>query len=119
MSKMIVRPLLAAMLAAGMMNCVSVQAADQSEQEQLFREAMQALEDNRLKTAREALQTILRNDPSLHRARLELAVTYYRSLQYVEARRLAQQVLDDPATPPQVRISILAFLAQVDRKSVV
>lgn len=88
-------------------------AARDPELEALFKKGMQALEDNRLKTAREAFQTILTTEPSLHRARLELAVTYYRMLDYQKARDLAQQVLDDPQTPTEVRVTILAFLAQI------
>jgi hypothetical protein len=90
-------------------------AVEDEELEAQFKEGMEALEDNRLKTAIEAFNSILSSEPSLHRARLELAVAYYRSLQFEEARRLAQEVLDDPTTPPQVRVTILAFLAQVDK----
>lgn len=92
-----------------------VLAAETDDLEAQFEAGMEALEDNRLKTAIEAFNSILSSEPSLHRARLELAVAYYRSLQFEEARRLAQQVLDDPNTPPQVRVTILAFLAQVDK----
>ncbi len=90
-----------------------VQAAESLEEEALFKEGMQALEDDRLKTALRAFQSILSMQPRLHRARLELALTYYRSLQYAQARELAQTVLDDPQTPPEVRVTVLAFLAQI------
>lgn len=86
-------------------------AADANEE--LFKKGMQALEDDRLKSAMEAFHSILSNQPSLHRARLELAVAYYRAFRYEEAQKLAQEVLDDPTTPPEVRVTILAFLAQV------
>ena len=85
--------------------------------EQAFKEGMAALEDERLQTAIEAFQKILALNPRLHRARLELALAYYRSLRYEEAERLAQEVLGSPATPPEVRVTILAFLAQVKRDS--
>ena len=81
--------------------------------EALFEQGMEALEDDRLKSAMKAFQSILSQQPALHRARLELAVAYYRSLQYAEARKLAQEVLDDPHTPPEVRVTVLAFLAQI------
>lgn len=81
--------------------------------EELFKKGMEALEDDRLKSAIEAFHSILSNQPSLHRARLELAVAYYRAFRYEEAQKLAQVVLDDPTTPPEVRVTILAFLAQV------
>lgn len=85
------------------------------DEEAVFEEGMEALEDDRLKTAIKAFQSILSQQPGLHRARLELSLAYYRSLQYAEARKLAQEVLDDPQTPPEVRVTVLAFLAQVQR----
>ncbi len=82
-----------------------------------FREGMEALKDERLKAAIRAFSKILDAEPELHRARLELALAYYRSMRYQEADRLAREVLDDPETPPEVRVTILAFLAQVKRDS--
>jgi hypothetical protein len=89
----------------------------QQEQEARFKEGMEALEDDRLKTAIRAFSTILDIEPELNRAKLELALAYYRSMRYEEAEKLAQKVLDDPKTPPEVRVTILAFLAQVKRDS--
>ncbi|MGD2074898.1 MAG: tetratricopeptide repeat protein [Gammaproteobacteria bacterium] len=80
-----------------------------------FQAGLDALEEDRLKSAIRAFSNILDVEPELHRARLELALAYYRSLRYEEAQRLAQEVLDDPATPPEVRVTVLAFLAQVER----
>jgi hypothetical protein len=79
-----------------------------------FDAAMQAVEAARLRTARERLTSLVSANPSLSRARLELARVYYLSRDYPEARREAQQVLDDPNTPPTVRATLLAFLAQID-----
>lgn len=108
--------LYAAMLAAAFtVGVAPVQAAAPANEEALFEEGMQALEDDRLQSAMKAFQSILSQQPGLHRARLELAVAYYRSLQYAEARKLAQQVLDDPQTPPEVRVTVLAFLAQIQK----
>lgn len=108
--------LYAAMLAAAFtVGVAPVRAAAQANEETLFKEGMQALEDDRLQSAMKAFQSILSQQPGLHRARLELAVAYYRSLQYAEARKLAQQVLDDPQTPPEVRVTVLAFLAQIQK----
>ncbi len=102
--------------AALSVNSSYIAAAETSDDlEDQFKAGMDALKDDRLKTAIEAFNSVLSAEPSLHRARLELAVAYYRSLQFEEARRLAQEVLDDPTTPPQVRVTILAFLAQVDK----
>lgn len=104
------------MLATGWVGvAVPALAAVPGDEEAVFKEGMEALEDDRLKTAIKAFQSILSQQPGLHRARLELAVAYYRSLQYEEARKLAQQVLDDPQTPPEVRVTVLAFLAQIQK----
>ena len=85
------------------------------ESEVLFGQGMEALEQDRLRSAMKAFQSILSLQPGLHRARLELALAYYRALDYAEARAAAQAVLDDPQTPPEVRVTVLAFLAQVNR----
>lgn len=79
-----------------------------------FTSALQAIEEDRLRTARELLDTILSGNPSMHRARLELARVHYLSTDYASAREQAQRVLDDPNTPPSVRTTVLAFMAQID-----
>lgn len=83
------------------------------EAEAAFKRAMAARESGDLLGSIEIFETILSQEPWLHRARLELAVAYYRAIQYREAERQAQEVLDDPDTPQSVRLSILAFLAQI------
>ena len=88
-------------------------AAEDPDLEAQFQEGMDALEDARIKSAIRAFSNILDAEPELHRAKLELALAYYRSLRYEDAQKLAQEVLDDPLTPPEVRVTILAFLAQV------
>ncbi|WP_207891801.1 tetratricopeptide repeat protein [Thiogranum longum] len=87
------------------------------EVEATFQEGIGALQEERLKTAIRAFSKILDINPRLHRAKLELALAYYRSLRYEKAEKLAKEVLDNPATPPEVRVTILAFLAQVKRDS--
>ncbi|MCO6411888.1 MAG: DUF560 domain-containing protein [Thiogranum sp.] len=89
----------------------------QQEQEARFQEGMKALDEDRLKSAIRAFSTILDVEPELNRAKLELALAHYRSMRYEQAQELAQSVLDDPTTPPEVRVTILAFLAQVKRDS--
>lgn len=79
-----------------------------------FAAALQAIDEDRLKTARSLLDGILSGNPSMHRARLELARADYLSMDYDSARREAQRVLDDPNTPDTVRTTVLAFLAQID-----
>jgi hypothetical protein len=83
--------------------------------EATFVEGMDALENERYKSAIRAFSNILDREPQLHRARLELALAYYRTLRYEDATRLAQEVLDDPTTPAEVRVTVLAFLAQVEK----
>jgi len=78
-----------------------------------FDAALRAIEADRLRTARNTLQELLAGNPSLHRARLELARVYYLTAEYAEARREAEVVLADPNTPPGVRTTVLAFLAQI------
>ena len=97
----------------------SVMAAETTDEqfdpEKFFKQGMQEREDGAPYNAIESFQSILSNKPSLHRARLELAVAYMQTLQYQEAEAQAQTVLDDPKTPASVRVSILAFLAQLKK----
>lgn len=79
-----------------------------------FDAALQDLDANRLRAARERLTTLLSTNPSLSRARLELARAWYLSGNYQQARQETEQVLDDPNTPPTVRVTLLAFLAQIE-----
>lgn len=88
-------------------------AAEDPDLEAQFKEGMDALEEDRIKSAVRAFSNILDVEPELHRAKLELALAYYRSLRYEDAQKLAKEVLDDPLTPPEVRVTVLAFLAQV------
>ena len=84
-----------------------------ADDQQRFDEAMQALEANRLRTARDRLTALLADSPNLNRARLELARANYLLYDYDAAEAEAQTVLDDPDTPPAVRTTVLAFLAQI------
>lgn len=97
----------------------SIMAADTTEEqfdpEAFFKQGMKEREEGAPYKSIESFQTILSNKPALHRARLELAVAYMQTLQYREAELQAQAVLDDPQTPPSVRVSILAFLAQLKK----
>lgn len=82
--------------------------------QQQFDAALEAIENDHLLTARQTLQDLLADNPSLNRARLELARVHYLSGDYDEAEAEARRVLEDPTTPPQVRTTVLAFLAQID-----
>lgn len=79
-----------------------------------FEAAMEAVEQDRLRTARESLSALLEENPSLLRARLELARVHYQTGDYAAARAEAERVLAEPELPPEVRITVLAFLAQID-----
>jgi len=62
----------------------------------------------------ETLESLLSANPTLNRARLELAVAYHRTLDYARARAEAERVLKDPNTPEVVRLSISSFLKQIE-----
>ena len=87
--------------------------ADDSTQAR-FDAAMEAIEANRLRTARETLRSLLIDNPSLLRARLELAKVYYQTADFAAAREEAERELADPELPPSVRVTVLAFLAQIN-----
>jgi hypothetical protein len=105
--------LVASLLAFSMTSLLPASArADETQAE--FEAAMQAVDQKRWRTARQRLAALLAANPSLARARLELARVHYLNSDYSAARAEAQRVLDDPNTPPSVRTTVLAFLAQID-----
>jgi hypothetical protein len=95
-----------------------VSAEETVDSEKLFKEGIFLREQGQVFSSIEAFETVLSNDPALHRARLELAVTYYRAMNYSQATQQAQKVLDDPKTPESVRLAVLTFLAQIKRDEV-
>jgi len=78
-----------------------------------FKKAMAARNSGNLEDSIVIFESILSQEPLLHRARLELAVAYFRATQFEEAERNARKVLADPKTPASVRLSIIAFLAKI------
>jgi len=78
-----------------------------------FEEALDALNAEKVYTARRLLKSLLADYPTLHRARLELARADYLARDYDAAEAEIQQVLDDPDVPPSVRTTLLAFQAQI------
>ena len=102
----------AMMLFAGLSQASAQEATDT---EKLFKEGIFLREQGQVFSSIEAFETVLSNNPSLHRARLELAVAYFRALDYAQASKQAQKVLDDPKTPENVRLAVLTFLAQIKR----
>lgn len=93
----------------------SVSAQESADAEKLFKEGIFLREQGQIFNSINALETVLTNDPTLQRARLELAVAYFRALNYEQASKQAQRVLDDPKTPETVRLAVLTFLAQIKR----
>lgn len=106
--------LLGILLAAALAGPLPAAADEATDPQQRFAEALQAIEADRLRAARALLRGLLDDYPSLLRARLELARVHYLSADYEEARREAEQVLADPELPPQVQVTVLAFLAQIE-----
>ncbi len=78
-----------------------------------FKKAMAARNSGELDDSIVIFESILSQEPLLHRARLELAVAYYRATRFDEAEKNAKKVLADPKTPASVRVSIIAFLAKI------
>ncbi|OOZ41357.1 hypothetical protein BOW53_04375 [Solemya pervernicosa gill symbiont] len=75
-----------------------------------FLQAIEERNNGSLENAIELFKSILSEHPSLHRARLELAVAYYQALNFAEGRNQAMTVLNNPNTPANVRPKIRAFL---------
>ena len=85
----------------------------QDEIQAQFDTAMAAIEANEYYEARRLLQELLTENPTLHRARLELARTNYYIRDYDAAEQEVERVLEDPDVPASVRPTLLAFLAQI------
>lgn len=90
-------------------------AADASVQDNdRYRQALYLRETGQPYAAIESLEALLAASPTLNRARLELAVAYYRTLEFTKARAQVQSVIDDPQTPEAVRLSALSFLKKLE-----
>lgn len=81
---------------------------------QYYQDAISLRREGDLYGAIDALNRVLTNAPKMHRARLELAVSYYRAARYKQATSHAKKVLEDPNTPQQVRDVVELFLQQVN-----
>jgi len=91
----------------------TVYAEDAVDPETLFAEAMKYRNNGELFNAIEIFETILNNQPDLNRARLELAISYHLTRRFEDAKKQLIQVLDDPETPDEVKLTITAYLAQL------
>lgn len=93
--------------------------AESSEQEalnNLFFQGMSARESGDYEASVKAFEGVLSADPTLNRARAELAVSYYKLLNFTAAKAQAQQILDNPETPEGVKINIRKFLEKIDNE---
>lgn len=93
--------------------CLAADSGAASANDQ-YKQALYLRETGQPYAAIESLEALLANSPTLNRARLELAVAYYRTLDYANARQQAQKVLNDPKTPESVRLSVASFLKQLE-----
>lgn len=94
--------------------CAALPVAHAAPADDQYRQALYQRETGEPYAAIETLETLLTANPTLNRARLELAVAYYRTLDFARARQQAQRVMDDPRTPEAVRLSVLSFLKQLE-----
>lgn len=118
-SKVAIAPLLLGLaLAAGLQqaHAQSTPLTPRQSDEQ-FARALNLREDGDLEQSIDELEKLLAADTTLDRARLELAVSHFRSLNFTQARALAEEVLNRPSTPESVRVTIRQFLAEVDKES--
>lgn len=111
-SKALVLGMMAGLAIAVMPRFASAASADV---ENLYKEGMYLRESGKLYSAIEALEATLAAEPTLQRVRLELAVAYYRALNYERAQVEARKVLDDPKTPDNVKLAVSTFLAQLKK----
>lgn len=106
--------LLAALAASTLAAQAQPRPSEPSAAEAQYRLGLYQRETGQPYSAIDTLESLLSAEPGLNRARLELAVAYYRTLNYERARAQAQRVLDDPRTPENVRLSVLSFVKQIE-----
>lgn len=98
----------------------SIQVADAASDaaiDQQFAEGMSLRDAGDYEAAIKAFQGILSSEPSLGRARAELAVAYLRALNFAGAREEAEKVLADPNTPEVVKLNLQYFLDELEKQS--
>ncbi len=92
-------------------------AASEAAINQQFAEGMSLREAGDYEAAIAAFQGVLSSEPTLGRARAELAVSYFRALNFAAARAEAEKVLADPNTPDGVKLNVQYFLDEMDKQS--
>ena len=101
-------------LLAGLAPVQAAQAQSAPAVDEQYRQALYQRETGEPYTAIDTLESLLSANPTLNRARMELAVAYYRTLNFARAKAESQRVLDDPQTPENVKLSVLSFLKQLE-----
>lgn len=101
------------LILAGVTPYTSAQASTDDNWEEAYQKALDMRAGGDLFGAIDSLNNILNTRPTSHRARLELAVSYYRAARYEDAKQHAERVLADANTPENVRETIQLFLDQV------
>jgi tetratricopeptide (TPR) repeat protein len=92
-------------------------AASEALINEAFTKGMSLREAGDYEAAIAAFQGVLSSEPTLGRARAELAVTYFRALNFASARAEAEKVLADPKTPDGVKLTVQYFLDEMDKQS--
>ena len=94
-----------------------VWAMTDAEIEAQFTAALEESDTGNLAEAIAIFESILSERPTMNRVRMELALANFRALNYAVASSLAERVLKDPSTPEPVRVTIRAFLSEIEGES--
>lgn len=85
--------------------------------EETFSQAMSHREAGDYDSAIAEFQAILSANPDLGRARAELALSYFKALNFAAAKQEAEAVLANPKTPAGVKVNVRKFLDTIDKES--
>lgn len=91
--------------------------AENTTVDQQFAEGMNLRDAGDYEASIAAFQGVLSSEPTLNRARAELAVSYFRALNFAAAKEEAEKVLADPNTPEGVKVNVRKFLETIDNES--
>lgn len=89
-------------------------AATSDEALATFKRALELRSSGDIYSSIELLNSLLIAEPSLYRARLELAVAYYRAAEFSRARQMAEEVLNSPDVDEDVKQTVAIFLDQIN-----
>ncbi len=105
---------IAALLSLSALSTQSAHAQSTPSADDQYRLGLYQRETGEPYSAIDTLESLLSGNPTLNRARIELAVAYYRTLNYAKAKAEAARVLADPKTPESVRLSVSSFVKQME-----